>query len=171
MWIRAATQVPFCSAIIYHIYKVYLQEYTGICISDKIIIHMLWTDDLYMVSCITDHAQCQLDGQSKFRAPNHMATNDIATKYIDFGKIKDVVKSKFSGKLLEQLYSYKCLCNIIFAAKTRDGGYIWRKLWKCMWKIKEIYLCDVEQSKKSQHTATFSFLCVPQSNTTDSFAW
>ena len=58
------------SAILYRGYrsdiKDYLDEYTGICISNEIILRMLWADDVYMVSCNTDHAQPQLDGSSNF---------------------------------------------------------------------------------------------------------
>ena len=100
--------------------KDYLDEYTGICISNEIILHMLWADDLYMVSCNTDHAQRQLNGLSKFCAPNQMVTNEIKTKYMAFGKIKDV-KLKLNGKLLEQVQSYKCLGNIISSTKTVTG--------------------------------------------------
>ena len=75
--------------------KDYLDEYTGICISNEIKFHMLWADDLYMVSCNAD--QRQLNGLSKFCAPNQMATNEIKTKYMAFGKIKDV-KLKLNRK-------------------------------------------------------------------------
>ena len=103
--------------------KDYLDEYTGICISNEIILHMLWADDLYMVSWNTDHAQRQLHGLSKFCAPNQMVTNEIKTKYMAFGKIKDV-KLKLNGKLLEQVQSYKCLGNIISSTKTVTGVYL-----------------------------------------------
>ena len=100
--------------------KDYLDEYKRICISNEIILHMIWANDLYMVSCNTDHAQRQLGGLSKFCAPNQMVTNEIKTKYMAFGKIEDV-KLKLNGKSLEQVQSYKCLGNIISSTKTVTG--------------------------------------------------
>ena len=68
--------------------KDYLDEYTGICISNEILLHMLWADDLVMVSCTPKHAQRQLDGLSKFCAPNQMIANELKTKYMFFWKIE-----------------------------------------------------------------------------------
>ena len=66
--------------------KEYLDEYTGICLSDNFILHMLWADDLYMVSRNPAHAQRQLDGLSRFCATNQMLANETKTKYMVFGK-------------------------------------------------------------------------------------
>ena len=51
---------------------------------------MLWVDDPYMVSSKPDHAQRQLDGLSKFCAPNQMIANEAKTKFMTFGKEKHV---------------------------------------------------------------------------------
>ena len=64
--------------------KDYLDVYTWICIFNEIILHMLRTDDLYMVSCNTDHAQRQLDVLSKFCTPNQMVTNENQSKIHGF---------------------------------------------------------------------------------------
>ena len=77
--------------------KDYFDEYTGICISNEIILHMSWADDLYIASCNIDHAQRRLDELSIFCAPNQRVTNEIQTKYMAFGKIKDV-KLKLNAK-------------------------------------------------------------------------
>ena len=59
-----------CSPILFRKYlydlKDFLDEFTGICLSTEILLHMLWADDLYMVSCNQANAQHQLDGLSKF---------------------------------------------------------------------------------------------------------
>ena len=101
--------------------KEYLDEYTGICLSDEIILHMLWADDLYMVSCNSAHAQRQLDGLSRFCATNQMLANETKTKYMVFGK-ETHFSLNLNGKVLEKVRSHKCLGNII--SEKTHGRYI-----------------------------------------------
>ena len=112
--------------------KEYLDEYTGICTSNEIILHMLWADDLYMVSSRPDHTQRQLDGLSKFCATNQMIANEAKTKCMTFGKEKHV-SLKLNGKPLEQVQYYKCLGNIVSGTKTVMGD-VFRENYG--------YLCD-----------------------------
>ena len=100
--------------------KEYLDEYTGISLSDEIILHMLWADDLYMVSCNPAHAQRQLDGLSRFCATNQMLANETKTKYMVFGK-ETHFSLNLNGKLLEKVRSHKCLGNIISEKKPITG--------------------------------------------------
>ena len=100
--------------------KEYLDEYTGICLSDEIILHMLWADDLYMVSCNPAHAQRQLDGLSRFCATNQMLANETKTKYMVFGK-ETHFSLNLNGKLREKVRSHKCLGNIISEKRTITG--------------------------------------------------
>ena len=51
--------------------------------------------------------------------------SEIKTKYMAFGKIKDV-KLKLNGKLLEHVQSYKRLGNIISSIKQWRGIYLER---------------------------------------------
>ena len=128
----------------------YLDEYTGICIFNEIILHMLWADDLYMVSCNADHAQRQLDGLSKFCAPNQMVIKEFKTK-------------------MAQVQSYKCLSNIISSTKTVTGLYFE--------KIMNIYLKKQGNlplrcwTKQKVSTVTVYLLYVPKCNKTDSSVW
>ena len=66
--------------------KEYLDGYTRIYLSDEIIVHVVWANDLYMVSCNPAHAQRQLDGLSWFCATNQMLANETKTKYMVSGK-------------------------------------------------------------------------------------
>ena len=59
-----------------YLYDLKYYEFTGICISSEILLHMLWADDLYMVSCNQANAQLQLDGLAMFCSPNQMIANE-----------------------------------------------------------------------------------------------
>ena len=135
-WLLDLQVVSFTSPILFRRYlsdiKEYLDEYTGICTSNEIILHMIWADDLYMVSSKPDHAQRQLDGLSKFCAPNQMIANEAKTKFMIFGKEKHV-SLKLNGKPLQQVQSYKCLGNIVSGTKTAMGD---------VFRDNYGYLCD-----------------------------
>ena len=73
---------------------------------------MLWADDLVMISCSLKHAQRQLDGLSKFCAPNQMVANELKSKYMVSGNL-NTFSLKLNGKNLEKVSSYKYLGNII----------------------------------------------------------
>ena len=100
--------------------KIYLDEYTGISIGDEIIVHELWADDLYLVADNFTHSQMQLDGLGKFCAPNHMIANEIKTKVMVYGNIKetDNVDLTLNGKIIEKVDSYKSLGNVLNSIRT-----------------------------------------------------
>ena len=112
--------------------KEYLDEFTWICSSDEIILHMLWADDLYMVSCNPAHAQRQLDGLSRFCATNQMLANETKTKYMVFGK-ETHFSLNLSGKLLEKVRSHQCFGHIISENKPVAGD---------IFRGNYDYLCD-----------------------------
>ena len=64
-----------------------------------------------MISYFPKHAQRQLDGLSKFCAPNQMVANELKTKYMVFGNLNTFLL-KLNGKNLEKVSSYKYLGNI-----------------------------------------------------------
>ena len=70
--------------------KTYIDEYTGICLTDEILLHELFADDLYLVSENTAYSQKQFDGLLKFCAPNQMLVNVIKTKFMVYGHIDNV---------------------------------------------------------------------------------
>ena len=92
-----------------------------------------------MVSSKPDHAQRQLDGLSKFCAPNQMIANEAKTKFMTFGKEKHI-SLKLNGKPLEQVQSYKCLGNIVSGTKTVMGD---------VFKENYGYLCDMLNKVKN----------------------
>ena len=74
--------------------------------------HVLWADDLILITDGESGMQRHLVGLLKFCKKNLAIVNEIKTKCMAFGKIKKVTV-KFNGKIIEQVDRYKCLGNII----------------------------------------------------------
>ena len=70
--------------------KHYLDNSTGVCIDDEILVHVLWADDLYMVADRPSNSQKQLNVLSEFCSPNHMIINEAKTKFRVYGDSKGV---------------------------------------------------------------------------------
>ena len=66
----------------------YLDSQFGVCISDVIIMHLLWADDLFLISDHVTGLQKLLNGLLKFCGNNQSIVNAIKTKSMAFGKIK-----------------------------------------------------------------------------------
>ena len=100
--------------------KDYLDNSTGVCTLEEMVVHMLWADDLFMVSTSPVHAQKQLDGLSSFTAPNQIVANDIKTKYMVFGK-SDTFTLRLNGKRIKRVKSSKCLGFILNSVQSLNG--------------------------------------------------
>ena len=57
--------------------KTYLSTARGICINNEIIAHLLWADDLILLSNTFKGLQIQLDGLKQFCSNNHMIVNEV----------------------------------------------------------------------------------------------
>ena len=95
----------------------YLDEFTGVCLSDTTIsdimlLNLLWADDLILVSTSVSGTQKQLDGLENFGIKNQTIVNGAKTKIIVFGKQLDV-NATYQGKPIEQVRQYKYLGNIV----------------------------------------------------------
>ena len=90
----------------------YLSSAHGISISNKIIAHLLWADDLILFSDTFHGLQIQLDGLNQFCSNNHMIVNEIKTKVMVFGNPK---KSKLhlNAVSIAEVTDYKYLGNFI----------------------------------------------------------
>ena len=112
----------------------YLSAAHGICISNKIIAHLLWADDLILFSDTFHGLQIQLDGLKQFCSNNHMIVNEIKTKVMVFGNPK---KSKlhFNAVSIDEVTDYRYLGNIISSIrllkhdplKTHVNSYVTRQ--------------------------------------------
>ena len=103
----------------------YLDEYTGVClsditISDKILLNLLWADDLIMVSTTPSGAQKQLNGLEAFSRKNQTTVNNLKTKLVIFGKQMDF-KLTYKQNVKEHVDHYKYLGNIIRSIQRPHG--------------------------------------------------
>ena len=100
--------------------KHYLDNSTGVCIGDEVLVHALWADDLYMVADRPSNSQKQLNCLSQFCSPNHMIVNEVKTKFMVYGASQGV-KLYLNGNELEQVDKYKSLGTILNSIKTLKG--------------------------------------------------
>ena len=94
----------------------YLSKHVGICVSDNIIAHLLWADDLVLLSDTAAGLQTQLDGLLQFCSKNLLTVNEMKTKVMVFG---NDIKSEFyfNGIQVERVDKYKYLGVIINSTK------------------------------------------------------
>ena len=134
----------------------YLHKHTGVCISQDILMHLLWADDLILVSSTLAGLQKQLDGLHQFCANNQMIVNELKTKFMVFG-MEEHVQLTFKGKDIEQVNEYKYLGNI-FNAVSRATGDTFRS--------NHEYLCTKARQaifslqKKARHAGTLPPQCL-----------
>ena len=90
----------------------YLNAEYGVVISDEIIVHLLWADDLILFSDTEKGLQNLLNGLHKFCSNNQMIVNETKTKVMCFGK---TVKPElyFNNNEIQHVEQYKYLGNII----------------------------------------------------------
>ena len=90
----------------------FLHQKCSLCISSDIIAHLLWADDLVLVSDSKTGLQKQLDGIFSFCEKNLMIVNELKTKVITFGCNPDL-ELFFKNQKIETTSQYKYLGNII----------------------------------------------------------
>ena len=90
----------------------YLSTEVGIVISNEIIAHILWADDLILFSDSPVGLQKQLDGLLKFCSKNKIIVNETKTKVMCFGTTENF-QVFFNKKLIEQVDQYKYLGVIV----------------------------------------------------------
>ena len=96
----------------------YLKTECGIVVSsDTILLHLLWADDLILVSDTPQGLQTQLDELYEFCKKSHMIVNEIKTKVMIFGK-REEFKFMYNSKELDVVKNYKYL-GVIFQSISR----------------------------------------------------
>ena len=102
----------------------YLSTSVGMCFEEEILLHLLWADNLLLVSDTTDGLQKQLNGLANFCSQNLMILNEMKTKILVFGKnqqdsnVKDIY---FNGKVIHRSQKYKYLGNLLSETQTNQG--------------------------------------------------
>ena len=116
----------------------YLLKENGLCITDDIIVHLLWSDDLVLVSDSEIGLQKQLNGLLSFCANNCMIVNELKTKAMVFGPHSGPLNIHLNGHPIETVSQYKYLGNIITATSTLKGD---------IFRNNSSYLCN--QARKA----------------------
>ena len=94
----------------------YLTKHCGIVIEHDILAHLLWADDLVLVSNTVKGMECLLKKLHTFCARNQMIINLTKTKIMTFGS-PDKHLFKFNDTEIESVAKYKYLGNIISPTK------------------------------------------------------
>ena len=115
----------------------YLEKHFGIPIDENIITHLLWADDLVLISDSLEGIKKQLKGLNNFCKNNRMIINELKTKIMVFGS-KEKIELKFNGSDIEHVEKYKFLGVIITATHRINSD---------PFKLNYTYLCD--QARKS----------------------
>ena len=97
----------------------YLSISHGVCLNGEIIAHLLWVDDLVLLSDTFHGLQTQLDGLSKFCHNNHTIVNEMKTKFMVL-RNPEMSKLRFNSVNIAEVNGYKYLGNII--SPTRYPG-------------------------------------------------
>ena len=64
----------------------YLETEFAVCVNDVVMAHMLWMDDLILVSNTNSGLQKQLNGLHQFSSRSMMVVNELKTKFMAFDK-------------------------------------------------------------------------------------
>ena len=124
------------SGLLFRKYMADLSEYLktehGIMIDDQIIAHLLWADDLVLISDTISGLKKQLEGLKKFCHLNQMTVNELKTKVMVFGS-DEKVEVEFNNKVIEQVDKYKYVGCIINSIKRHDAD---------PFALHYTYLCD-----------------------------
>ena len=98
----------------------YLRFEYGVIAGDLILAHLLWADDLVLLSDSISGIKKQLEGLQKFCADNHMIINELKTKIMCFGS-DEKIDIEFNGSKIEQVSKYKyvgCIIQSINSVKS-----------------------------------------------------
>ena len=114
---RGVNQGGCASDILFRRYLADLSEYltchSGVCLGEMIVLHMLWADDLILVTETIKDMQRQLDGLATFGEKNQAIVNDIKTKIMGINTGDEEITVYFRGKQIEQVTKYKYVGNVM----------------------------------------------------------
>ena len=111
----------------------YLKNEFGVVMGEYILAHLLWADDLILISDSLHGIRMQLKGLAKFCSNNQMLVNELKTKIMCFGRPENI-KLEFNGKLIEQVSEYKYLGCIIKSIQRANADPL---------ALNYKYICDL----------------------------
>ena len=107
----------------------YLTQRYGIVISDSLILaHLLWADDLLLLSDTPEGLQAQLDGLYNFCKHVHMVVNETKTKIMVFGGDQNA-KFIYNHKILLHAKQYKYL-GVLFSPINKCNSNVFTDAYK-----------------------------------------
>jgi hypothetical protein len=107
--------------------KEFLDVEYGITIDEDIMVHLLWADDLVLMSDTKEGLQKHLDGLLSFCSKFQLIVNELKTKVMIFGKYEESVTFVFNKTPLEITSQYKYL-GVIFSPIVRQNGNIFKEM-------------------------------------------
>ena len=117
IFVTYLTGVPLCTLNMADLNE-YAHREVGIYIGDTIFAHLLWADDLILVTDSAKGLQKQLDGLFIFCSDNMMIVNETKTKVMVYGSASRDVVVKFNDKVLNVVDQYKYLGDVMKSVKT-----------------------------------------------------
>ena len=104
----------------------YLDSKRGIVLNaNQILLHLLWADDLILLSDTEEGLQRQLDGVFQFCSKSQMIVNSLKTKVMVFGKKSDV-SFKFHETPLSIVEEYKFL-GVVFNTVVKYNQNVFKQ--------------------------------------------
>ncbi len=142
----------------------HLSDECGIILCESIVKHLLWADDLFLVSPSATLMQTQLNNLKDYCSKWHLVVNALKTKILVFG-VKDPGKFKFTfgNNAIETSGSYTYLGNLIRDSRnpfTKIDEVILHKCYKACYKIRD-YVDAVGQLIPSHAVHFFNVLIAP----------
>ena len=118
------------SGLMFRIYMSDLSEHLskqfGIVVSNDIIMHILWGDDLIIFSDSVDGLQKQLNGLQKFCSQNKIIVNETKTKSMGVGMAGQFTVY-YNRNVINQVEEYKYLGTIIRPIKRWNQDVFYKK--------------------------------------------
>ena len=125
----------------------YLDREFGIVIGSTILAHLLWADDLILMSDTLSGLKKQLRGLERFCAKNRMVVNALKTKIMVFGS-SEKLELQFNGIIIEHVNEYKYLGNVIRSIKQSSSDpFLLNYDYLCSQGRKAIFLAKQKLNK------------------------
>ncbi len=142
----------------------YLNDECGVVLHQSIITHLLWADDLFLVSPSADLMQSQLNNLKSYCSQWQMVVNTVKTKMMVFG-VKDASKFNFmfGNDVISICENYSYLGNLIKDSRnpfTRIDEVVLHKCFKACYKIRD-YVQGLGQLTPSLAVHFFNTLIAP----------
>ncbi len=141
-----------------------LNDDCGVVLHESIISHLLWADDLFLVSPSADLMQLQLNNLKSYCSQWQMVVNTVKTKVIVFG-VRDTTKFSFmfGENVIDICKNYSYLGNLIKDSRnpfSKIDEVILHKCFKACYKIGD-YVRGLGQLTPSLAVHFFNALIAP----------